>query len=202
MDIKFQCHTMNTDNYKYYLGDNYKSSNEIRIIDIYKVGGKTSEQITYIRMPGGGFSVSREMSGQIQSNLGRLTEISQIEYEVILGGCMEAVDTFDRFFSYFPRETTINLKKYYQTEKICMDLGIPLVHVDYDKTPEPLLSEIPWVVEGKIMCTEDCLRWLKCLKESYSKDTSRNGIWMLAGINDLYEKVQSRILQSHPGKGE
>ena len=182
---------------KYYISNNLVNEEGSRIIRIYKISEDYMEEIDYIRTIDGGFNVSRT----IYSNYGgfgsaQSEEIEEYEYELISRECINSIDTFDRFLSYFDSSKTEvwRMKPSYETFKVCDELGIPLQLFDSESVPRPLQNSIPWIFRNMIMCTQECLTWLNHLRENYKNPKDRNEVWMLDGVEYLIKKVNEKML--------
>lgn len=192
-----------TKGYKYFLTRNTRDGVGIKTIEILKLPENSSigyaEEITYIRLPDGGFNVSRVLIKSEYFMDTSFREIDPIEFEVISRGVLDSVDICDRLFSYFDNNLgpmVDNLHGYYEREKVCKKLGIPRIEIDSSKTPGPLQTSIPYINDGFIMATDDCLRYLKAIKEDYPEDTELdkgNKTWMMQGLDYLIKIVDEKI---------
>ena len=181
-----------TNGYKYYLTRN-EEGNKIKTIEILKIGENWREEITYIRLPGGGFNISRQLYPIIVEEEPRGREIEDYEFEVISRGCLDAADTFDRLLSYFEDEdrTQVHyLGGAYERMNVCYELGIPLLRINSPNIPTTLQDSIPYIQNGRVMVTQECIKYLITLKKILSEDIkNRNSIWMLQGVEELISQI-------------
>lgn len=177
-------------NYKYYLSRNEIDSGGSEIISLYKIGEGIKEEITYIRLPDGGFNITREIHREDFAYPGGI-EIQDIEFEVISGSAIDVADTFSRLLSYFDDQkidlSTVSLP--FERMEVCRTLEIPILQINTSKYPYPLLSSIPYISGRSIIVTIECMAYLRELKNALSSKDDRNSRWLCKGVEDLISYI-------------